>query len=359
MMSRLRVAIVGAGRRTNYLYAPLVQMLKDDLELVGIYGRRIESATELGDKFRVAAFDNLDRMIESVRPDLLIISVRNAANGPVGRQVAGYGLPMLQETPIANDLADCDAIVEACRQANAPIEVAEQYYRRPMERIKALLIKSGVVGQVQVAYNDFMGHAYHGVSLIRSYVGFDVPAVRVTAARPSFRVTPHFNSLGGPDNEQEVWEHGLIQFANGAMGVFDWTTIGYGSAIRWQRSTRFLASAGMAVGDEVTTLSADGKHREPIRLERRIHNIGGMETLLEVVAHTNPQIYWRNPFSQYYMDDEMIAVADCVMSLVEAVRTGRSPEYGAANARADQEIYLAIRRSAEQGSTPVELPLGV
>ena len=111
---------------------------------------------------------------------------------------------MLQETPIANDLADADAIVAASTRAGSPVELAEQYYRRPMERIKAELLKAGLLGQVNVAYNDFMGHAYHGVSLIRSYIGFDDPIVRVNAVRPNFPVKPHFDSLGGPDytNEQ-------------------------------------------------------------------------------------------------------------------------------------------------------------
>jgi predicted dehydrogenase len=356
-MNRLRVAIVGAGRRAHNVYAPLVDMLNDDLQLVAVYSRRLESSEALGSKHHVKAFDNLQRLVEAAQPDLFIVTVRNAANGPTGRQVADLGLPMLQETPIANDLADADAIVAAGARTGAPIEVAEQYYRRPMEQIKAKLLKAGVLGQVHVAYNDFMGHAYHGVSLIRSYVGFDVPIVRVNAVRPTYAVRPHFDSLGGRDYEKEQWEHGMIHFGNGAIGIFDWTSIGYGSAIRWQRSTRFFASAGMAIGDEVTTLSADGKHREPIRLERRIHNIGGMETLAEVVAHTDPQVYWRNPFSQHYMDDEMIAEASCLMSLVHAVRTGEPPEYGPLNARTDQEVYLALKLSAERDGAPVELPL--
>ena len=318
-MSRLRVAIVGAGKRTDYLYAPLVKTLKDDLELVGILGRRPDSATALGVKHDVPAFVDMDRLIAEAKPDLLILAVHNPENGPVGRRMAEYGLPMLVETPIANSLEDADAIIATSRRTGAPIEVAEQYYRRPMERIKRALIQAGIVGQVNVAYNDEMGHAYHGISLVRSYIGFDVPITSASMVRRQYAVQPHHNWLRGAPNEQETWEHGVMQFANGAIGVFDWTTIGYGSSLRWQRSTRFFASAGMAVGDEVTVLSADGRDRMPIRLERRIHNVGGMEALAEVVAHTDPRIVWRNPFAAYYMDDEMIAVGDCLMSLVEAV----------------------------------------
>jgi len=354
---RLRVGIVGSGKRSDYLYCPLVQILRDDLELVGVHGRRIEAAASLGAKHGVPAFDDLARMVREARPDLLIVSVRNSANGPIAREVARLGVPLLVETPVANDLADSDALIAESEARGFPVEVAEQYYRRPMERIKVALIRSGLLGEVHAAYNDFMGHGYHGVSLVRSYVGFEVPVSRVSMVRREYPVIPHHNWTGGALLEREWWEHGVIQFANGAVGVFDWTSIGYGSALRWQRSTRFFATGGTAVGDEVTVVSPDGKERVPIRLERRIHNVGGMEALAEVVAHSDPPVVWRNPLSAYYLEDEMIAVGACLWSLVEAVREGTSVEYGPRQGRLDQEVYLAMRRSAEADGAPVDLPL--
>ncbi len=354
-MAKLRVGIIGAGKRVDYLYCPLVRLMKDDLELVGVYSRRLESARTIGEKYGVPSFDNLDAFVESVRPDLLIVSVSRLANGPVARAVAEYRIPLLVETPIAEEIDDADAIIATCRDKKVPIEVAEQYYRRPMERIKAEILKAGHFGAVNVAYSDSMGHAYHGISMIRSYIGFDVPATRVVATTQSFSVLPHPASTNGQDVDKEVWEHAIISFANGARGVFDWTSIGYGSAMRWQRLTHFLATKGMALGDELTLLSKDGKNPAPIRIERRIHNIGGMEVLAEVVAHTDPPIHWRNPFSHYFMDDEMIAEAAGLQSLIDAVRTGVPPEYGPENARADQAIYVAMKRSAQQGGVPVEV----
>jgi hypothetical protein len=45
------------------------------------------------------------------------------------------------------------------------------------------------------------------------------------------------------------------------------------------------------------------------------------------------------------------------MSLVNAVRDGTEPTYGAQQARLDQEITLAIRVSSQEGGRPVSLPL--
>jgi len=47
------------------------------------------------------------------------------------------------------------------------------------------------------------------------------------------------------------------------------------------------------------------------------------------------------------------------MSLVNAVRNGQDPSYGAEQGRVDQEIILAIQRSASENGTPVKNPLPV
>ena len=72
---------------------------------------------------------------------------------------------------------------------------------------------------------------------------------------------------------------------------------------------------------------------------------------------------WENPArlsaggrAIQWHDDE-IGVAGCLLSLVNAVRTGQPPSYGPQQARLDQEIILAIRQSSQNGGQPVVLPL--
>jgi predicted dehydrogenase len=270
--------------------------------------------------------------------------------------VVALGLHALLETPIAHDLADADAIIKMAHEKDLKIEIAEQYYRRPMERIKRSLIQAGVFGKVLAACNDFMGHGYHGVSLIRSYLGFETPVVAVNAVKEQFMVAPHFAWISKTQEpREELWEHAILHFADGRLGFFDWSSVAYDSSLRWQRSTRFFAEQGMALGDQLTLLTPDGKDPQPIFIERRFHNVGGMETLSELIAHTEPVISWRNPFREYYMDDEMIAVADCLMSLVNAIRENRQTEYGPFQARIDQAVSLAINESARMNGAPVEI----
>ena len=172
----------------------------------------------------------------------------------------------------------------------------------------------------------------------------------------------------------ETQEHGIIEFVDGRLGIFHWTSVGYDSALRWWRSSRFLAEKGMGITvgvgldthEQLSLLAPGGEAPRFIHLERRWErNDGG--ALVSIVAHTGdpdqPIITWTNPFrparaghGAQWHDDE-IGVAGCLMSLVTAVREDSEPTYGAAQARLDQEIILAIRRSSAEGGQPVRLPL--
>jgi predicted dehydrogenase len=356
---RIRLVVLGASKRSDSLYGPLLALLRKDVEFVGLWGRSEGNARALGEKYGVPWFTDLERLRDEVRPEAAIVSVGYAANGVVGRRVVNLGLHALLETPIAHDLADADAIISRANADGLKIEVAEQYYRRPVERIKRALIQAGAFGKVLTACNDFMGHGYHGVSLIRSYIGFDVPVVSVNGVMAQFSVTPHYAWISQTfGRREEQWEHAVLQFADSRLGFFNWSSIAYDSPLRWLRSTRFFAEKGMAVGDQLTLVTPDGKDPQPVFLERRYHNVGGMETLSEIIAHTQPEVSWRNPFRGYYMDDEMIAVADCLMNLVNAIRENQAPEYGPLQARTDQAVTLAMLESARQGGMPVTLKPG-
>ena len=356
MNDRIRFAVIGTGKRSDTVYAPLLKTLKEHVELVGVWDRSEDKARAFGEKHRIPWFTDLDHLRNDLELDAVIVSVARPANGEIGRRVIELGLHALLETPIANSLEDADAIIKGGEANNLKVEVAEQYYRRPIERLKRKLIDADVLGRILVAYNDFMGHGYHGVSLIRSYIGFDIPVVSVNGLVAKLSVAPHYSWISQSyAARDEEWEHASLRFASGALAFYNWSSISYDSALRWQRSTRFFAERGMAQDDRLTTLSPDGKDPKRIEIKRFFHNVGGMETLRELVAQSSPEIVWRNPFQSYYMDDEMIAVADCLMSLVDAIREDKLPEYGPLQARLDQQVMLAIYESAKNLGANVRL----
>src|SRR5579859_1788800 len=121
-----------------------------------------------------------------------------------------HGLNVLLETPIAHKLSEADAIIAAARDRGLKIEIAEQFHRRPLEQIKLKLIAAGLFGRVHSSFSDFAGHGYHGISVMRSYLGFDAKPVRVTGFVHDYPLAPHFSRLGGHSSARnETQEHGL------------------------------------------------------------------------------------------------------------------------------------------------------
>lgn len=382
MSNPTRIAIIGTAARSDYLYGPILNglaRLGAGVELVGVWGRSPDSARRLGQSLSVPWYTDLDRLVRETGPEIGIVSVAYEANGEVGRMAVEAGLHVLLETPIAHKLSEADAIIAGAEARNRKIEVAEQFHRRPLEQIKLKLIEAGVFGRIYASFNDFAGHGYHGVSVMRSYLGFDAVPVQVTGAVKTFPLAPHWSRLAdeyGPRTEEQ--EHGIVEFEDGRLGVYHWTSVGYDGPSRWWRSSRFLGEKGMGITtglypdllEQLTTVSPDGEAPHFITLERRFErNDGG--ALIALIAHTGlpdlPTVRWDNPFRPdafglgrghglQWHDDE-IAVAACLMSLVDAVRTGGDPSYGPHQARLDQEITLAIRESALDGGAPVKLPL--
>ncbi len=100
---------------------------------------------------------------------------------------------MLLETPIAHDLEEADDIIRIAEEKGLKVEVAEQFHRRPLEQLKLKLIDSGLFGKVYVSFNDYAGHGYHGISVMRSYLGFDARPLRVTGSVHSYDLLPHWS----------------------------------------------------------------------------------------------------------------------------------------------------------------------
>ncbi len=377
--SPVRVALIGSSRRSQRVYGPLLKglVLAGEVELVAVWSRSENSAQELGKLLGAPAYTDMGRLVRETAPQIGIVSVNYAANGQAGLMAIENGLHVLVETPIAHSLKEADAIIAAAAQHNLKIEVAEQFHRRPLEQIKLKLIESGLFGKVYSSFNDFAGHGYHGVSVMRSYLGFDAVPVSVQGTVRDYPLAAHWSRLAnttGPRTETQ--EHATIEFSDGRLGFYHWTNIAYDSALRWWRSSRFLAEKGMGitvgvgleVKEELSLLDPSREAPQFITLERRWErNDGG--ALEALVAYTGdaeqPIVRWDNPFyaalkgyGMQWNDDE-IGIAGCIMSLVTAVRDNTEPTYGAAQARLDQELVLAMRESSHLGGQPVTLPLAL
>ena len=350
-MEKLKIAMVGAGRRAAGGWLPVIAAFNDQLSLVGVCNTGNPRGKEAAEKYQTRWYTNLEQMLDEEKPDVVAVVVNPARTYEVAMPILERGISLVTETPVAARLDEADAMIAKAQETGAKLEVAENLYRVPQERLKRQMILEGVFGQVWRGQNDNRTHNYHAVSLIRSYIGFDVPIVSVIGVHGNFPTAPHLYR-GQPTNKESA-VHAIFKFANGALGIHSFSSLSFGSPVRGRSSTFFYAERGTGWDNELILLTSESENRT-LTIERVTCEVDGQQVLDKMVAG---EFVWDNPFTAYKLNDGQISIASELMSIVEAVREDKAPEYGALNGRIDREVDLAIGRSHEQGNVPVQLPL--
>ena len=357
-MDQMKVVIIGAGKRATEGYIPTLQTMSDRFHLEAIHDIDPDRANAAGEEFGLSSYSNLEEMFSDITADFAIIAVPALQIHQATMDTAEFDLHLLVETPISVDLASADQIARIAKIHNVKLEIAETYYRRPHERIKQLMIQEDVFGKINLAYCCFVGKGYHASSILRSYIGFDVPPVHVWGHQQDFQVQSHTQSPNATDKtDTECWQHGVIEFRDGKRAVYDFTTLSYGSPLRWHGSkatTEIYGEKGMCVGLEPMILNGDSE-THPIVIRRQETTIEGINVLEAYIVETETEIVWENPFREYPLTDSQVALALCLTNLENAIRNGTDLEYGFLNARTDREIDLAIGASADNNGTGIEI----
>lgn len=357
MPEKLKVGIFGAGERITKMYLPIIDELEDEIQVVSVYDRNETDAKFIAEKYEVPQYQDNEDMLNNTEIDFALVSVQPQETQDVVMSIITNRVNLISEPPITVNMTSGRIMLKAWELHEVKFEIAENYFRYPHERIKRLLIEEGIFGDIFTAYSDFVGHGYHAVSLLRTYIGWNTIPTRVYGFTEDFQVAQHQRQDGNMTDE-EKWYHAVIEFSNSAKGIYDFTNLSYGSPLRWGRkyvSTKFYAAKGMCMGHEMAVLSDNGEIL-PIKIERHNTVVDDTEVLDTYVANVGKrQIEWQNPFRKYPFNDGQISVASALMSIVDAVREGKEPEYGPENALIDRRVHLGIIQSYEADGESVEL----
>ena len=192
-MSKLNIALIGAGRRGAGAHLPVIPALSDAYRLVAVCDIDEEAANKYARQYGVNAYTDVRRMVAEEELDVADVTVPGPAHHAVCVYLARQGVNILCETPIAVTLAQADMMIEAARDNDVVLEIAENYYRAPMERFKTELINRGVIGKVSRIYRIFREGGYHGMSMLRLRAGGNpVSVLGITHETP---VVPHMDRM--------------------------------------------------------------------------------------------------------------------------------------------------------------------
>lgn len=146
MKSNLRVAVVGTGYFSRFHFNAWSRC--EEVELVGIASLDIKTANEMSALYGGEVFENVEKMCEAAKPDLLDIVAPPAVHGEIIQIAAKHGIDVVCQKPFCGDLDTAVAVTNAAESAGIQITVHENFRFQPWyQKIKSVL-ESGVLGQV-------------------------------------------------------------------------------------------------------------------------------------------------------------------------------------------------------------------
>ncbi|MEO7006720.1 MAG: Gfo/Idh/MocA family oxidoreductase [Terrimesophilobacter sp.] len=154
----LKVGIVGAGLRGR-MFADVIAGIPG-ADIVG-FADPYQTSPDLPVASRpTPVFADTTALLDSVRPDAVILATPDHAHAPPAVEVARRGIAMMLEKPVATTIDDTRAIRDAVRAGGAPCMVAfENRWSAPFMKIHDL-VQSGILGR-PVFQSANLSNSYH------------------------------------------------------------------------------------------------------------------------------------------------------------------------------------------------------
>ena len=148
-MDRVRWGIIGVGDVTEKKSGPGFQGAARS-DLVAVMRRSADKAADYAERHGVPKwYDDADKLVHDPDVDAVYIATPPDSHHDYTLRVAATGKPVYVEKPMARTAAECEAMIQSCKEAGAPLFVA--YYRRAMPRFVKIkeILDSETIGEVR------------------------------------------------------------------------------------------------------------------------------------------------------------------------------------------------------------------
>jgi predicted dehydrogenase len=221
-MSRetLRTAIVGANVMGAFhvRHAALVP----EFQIVAICDLNEEVAQNLASEFEGASvYSDYSTMLRESHPDVVIIATSTASHAPLTLQAVEAGVRAVHcEKPMAVNLGDARAMVEACRARGVALLVNHQRRTFPVYREMRCQMESGALGQIELirasCAGDVLSDGTHLIDTVRHLNGDnEVKWVFGQVTRQLDKADSSGNSGFRYGHPIETGAMAILQFENG------------------------------------------------------------------------------------------------------------------------------------------------
>ena len=155
---QLGIALVGLGRYSEYQLAPALQATKH-CRLAGIVTGTPAKEKIWAEKYKLPAthiynYENFDTIIDNKDIDILYVVLPNSMHADFCIRAAKAGKHVICEKPMAISVAECDAIIDACKKADVKLGVGYRLHSEPYTQEIKRIVKHKYYGEVRYISAD-------------------------------------------------------------------------------------------------------------------------------------------------------------------------------------------------------------
>jgi predicted dehydrogenase len=336
----VRVGILGAGNISD-THARAATSIPG-VEVVAVYGQNRAKAARLAELYGGQAFETIDRFLDHRPMDLVAIGSPSAMHASEGIAAAGRGLHVLVEKPIDITTARADALIDAADRARVALGVFFQDRLKPdVVRMKTL-IAEGAIGTPVLAsarVKWYRPPEYYGDSRWRGTQALDGGGAVINQAIHTVDLLLHlFGPIVSVEGRIATRLHAIevedtavatVQFANGAVGVFEASTAVFPG---YPRRVELTGTRGTLILEHDSLVAAD--------LTSGVPGIPALDNQAPAVAQnaSSATVSDATPHRRVFED------------FIRAVRTGGAPACDGREGRRSVAVVEAIYASARAGA---------
>jgi predicted dehydrogenase len=172
-----RFALVGVGGRSGMYRETVLNTHAPHCEMVGYCDINVGRLKLAQAKARemagveVPVFDdgNFDRMVRETRPDVVIVTTKDATHSQYVTRAMELGCDVMTEKPMTTDEKKCRAILDTQRKTGRKVIVTFNYRYSPHRTQVKDLLMSGVIGDVLSVDFHWLLDTVHGADYFRRW----------------------------------------------------------------------------------------------------------------------------------------------------------------------------------------------
>jgi len=345
--AKIGLGIIGSGFMGR-TYAECLARYNQGARLIGVAGGR--RAPQLAADYHIDHGATVETLIARDDIDALIITTPESENLHLEQtqMAAAAGKHILIEKPMAPDIDQCNAMIEACRQGNVILMVIQSQRFRGVHQRAQQLIQAGRIGALRQIrhwglqplqyaldvveprpfYLDpsggglFMGFAVHCFDLVRWMAGSEANSVFAHVTRYGDHAIPDLSMMA-----QVLFENGV------SAQVWTCLEMPGNTFSRSGFRTQIVGEKGLLDFDGYTHLDLATEH--------------GWERVWE-----QPALDPADPADPVRLE----AYVSMVQAFIDSIIHAHQPPVSGEDGRAAVELCLAARRSSQTGQV-VTLPL--